>query len=454
MLARSQGPRLDPNQENPHRQPHKTPARPALAGKNATTAGPAPVTGGKGVLGQTARTGRVLGAKDRNQGKHGNAPEPAALLFTGKPSTSTSSNAEAGPSCQPLQLQQPPQAFKTPLPNRSLRPVQDFKTHATALRPKHAPSMLVGSPDVSMEAEVENEQNEPEEEEDREVEYAGGSSRDYDEPYIPDWDEPDYKTAGFGEAALSMPLVPQIDLDEWFKEDEIARKAFKAELDPEIEKPLALREDDSPQPIFPLPRRRQPLGVKSNNGSTPSTGAPAARPGWAVRPVAGGSSLGKGPASTRRPLAPSTTSSAARRPPTTVPASSSSLRPGMTSRPPASSATAKPALPSSTLRKPLAPSSRPATTSTLTRPRAPPPKPLLFSRPSSSASASSPALRTPTTPAQRKAEQNELERELGAFGIVEDEAGLELLGASEGLGARGFADEEGGEFRLELELEL
>lgn len=74
MLARSQGPRLDPNQENPHRQPHKTPARPALAGKNATTAGPAPVTGGKGVLGQTARTGRVLGAKDRNQGKHGNAP--------------------------------------------------------------------------------------------------------------------------------------------------------------------------------------------------------------------------------------------------------------------------------------------------------------------------------------------------------------------------------------------
>lgn len=59
-----------------------------------------------------------------------------------------------------------------------------------------------------------------------------------DETYIPDWDEPDYKTAGFGEAALSMPLVPQIDLDEWFKEDEIARKAFKAELDPEIEKPL------------------------------------------------------------------------------------------------------------------------------------------------------------------------------------------------------------------------
>ncbi|PRQ76127.1 hypothetical protein AAT19DRAFT_13149 [Rhodotorula toruloides] len=74
MLARSQGPRLDPNQENPHRQPHRTPARPALTGKNTATAGPAPVTGGKGVLGQTARTGRVLGAKDRNQGKQGNAP--------------------------------------------------------------------------------------------------------------------------------------------------------------------------------------------------------------------------------------------------------------------------------------------------------------------------------------------------------------------------------------------
>lgn len=59
-----------------------------------------------------------------------------------------------------------------------------------------------------------------------------------DEPYIPDWDEPDYKTAGFGEAAVSMPLVPQIDLEEWLKEDELARKAYKAELDPEIEKPL------------------------------------------------------------------------------------------------------------------------------------------------------------------------------------------------------------------------
>ncbi|PRQ76128.1 hypothetical protein AAT19DRAFT_13150 [Rhodotorula toruloides] len=311
--------------------------------------------------------------------------------------------------------------------------------------------MLVGSPDVSMEAETEKEQKEPEEEEDREAEYAGGSSRDYDEPYIPDWDEPDYKTAGFGEAAVSMPLVPQIDLEEWFKEDEIARKAFKAELDLEIEKPLALREDDSPQPIFPLPKRRQPLGVKSNNCSTPSTGAPATRPVTTVRPIAGTSSLGKGPASTRRPLAPSTTSSAARRPTTAAPASSSSLRPAATSRPPASSATAKPALPSSTLRKPLAPSSRPAPASSLSRPRAPPPKPLLFSRPSSSASAPSPALRTPTTPAQRKAEQNELERELGAFGIVEDE-GLDLLGESEGLGARGFADEEGGEFRLELKL--
>ncbi|GEM07999.1 hypothetical protein Rt10032_c04g2016 [Rhodotorula toruloides] len=286
MLARSQGPRLDPNQENPHRQTHKTPARPALTGKNTATAGPAPVTGGKGVLTQTARTGRVLGAKDRNQGKQGNAPEPG-LLFTGKPSTSAQ-NAKAGPSCQSLQRQQPPpQQFKTPLPNRSLRPLQDFKTPATALRPKHAPSMLVASPDVSLEVDVEEEQKQLDEEEDREVEYAGGSSRDYDEPYIPDWDEPDYKTAGFGEAAVSMPLVPQIDLEEWFREDERARKAFKAELDPEIEKPLALQEDDSPQPIFPLPRCRQPLGVKSKNGATPSTGASAARPPSTARPVIG-----------------------------------------------------------------------------------------------------------------------------------------------------------------------
>lgn len=71
MLARSHGPRLDHNAENagPHLH-HKTPARP-LAGKSGQGggAGGAPVTGGKGALMTTARTGRVLGAKDRNLGK-------------------------------------------------------------------------------------------------------------------------------------------------------------------------------------------------------------------------------------------------------------------------------------------------------------------------------------------------------------------------------------------------
>lgn len=79
MLARSHGPRLDHNQENPRL--HKTPAR---VGKNAAAAplaGPAPVTGGKGVLTQTARSGRVLGAKDRNQGKAGAAGQSVLLVL-------------------------------------------------------------------------------------------------------------------------------------------------------------------------------------------------------------------------------------------------------------------------------------------------------------------------------------------------------------------------------------
>lgn len=66
MLARSHGSRLNHNAENPGggHLPHKTPARP-VAGKSAAP----PATVGKGALQNTARSGRVLGAKDRNLAK-------------------------------------------------------------------------------------------------------------------------------------------------------------------------------------------------------------------------------------------------------------------------------------------------------------------------------------------------------------------------------------------------
>lgn len=182
------------------------------------------MTGGKSALQQqTAKSGRVLGAKDRNGGKNGQQgassrclspggafvergrararagvgglasecsmscsrlhetdgspllADPSTLLFPAKPGASTS-QAQPGPSCAPRPVQQ---QFKTPLPNKTLRPAQELRTPATALRPRHAPALMLGSPDVSMDVDVEQDQHEPQEEEDREVEYAGPSARDY-----------------------------------------------------------------------------------------------------------------------------------------------------------------------------------------------------------------------------------------------------------------------------------
>lgn len=100
----------------------------------------------------------------------------SALLFPSKPTNTTST---AGPS--------QPQSFKTPAPKpRSLRPLADLQTPATALRPKRAP-VLVPSPEVEREPEVDVEAEQAaklQEMMDREVEYAGPSATDYGEPSI------------------------------------------------------------------------------------------------------------------------------------------------------------------------------------------------------------------------------------------------------------------------------
>ncbi|BGP49047.1 hypothetical protein JCM10450v2_004926 [Rhodotorula kratochvilovae] len=459
MLARSHGPRLDHNQENPHAHlHHKTPAR---AGKPSAAAGPAPVTGGKGVLQQTAKGGRVLGAKDRNGGKTGQQ-DPSALLFTGKPGASTS-QAHAGPSCAPRPAQQ---QFKTPLPNKTFRPQQDLRTPATALRPRHAPPQMLGSPDVSMEEDVEEQAHEPQEEEDREVEYAGPSARDYDEPYIPDHPEPDYKTAGFGAAVKSMPFVAMEDPADWAREDAQERSLFKAELDAGMKEHADLASLDSPQPLFPAPKRRAPLASKPANAPSaasaalsrsraPSTLGGSSSTASARKPALGASSAA------RRPLAASGTPASTRRPEMT--ASSSMLRGGapapsrlgMSSSKPGLSAPSKP-LSAAPQRRPLASVSSASSSSAATRPR---PPPLTLSRPASSvslrsAASGSSALRSPAQlAAERKAAQQAAERELGIFGLVDSEGGDVLEGMEDAVGAFRFGDEEG-EFRLELDLAL
>ncbi|BGP56192.1 hypothetical protein JCM8202v2_003804 [Rhodotorula sphaerocarpa] len=325
MLARSHGPRLDHNAENagPHLH-HKTPARP-LAGKSGQGggAGGAPVTGGKGALMTTARTGRVLGAKDRNLGKGSDPAQDApGLLFpAGKASTSQGPAAQAlaSPASRPLQQQQ---AFKTPLPNKAFRrvPLQDLRTPATGLRQKRAPPLQLDSPEVSVEAEAEVPEPTPEELGDIEVEYAGPSARDYDEPYVPDWDEPDYKTAGIGAALRALPFGPLGDVDEWLRHDELERRMYRATLDEEVPPPACLRDEEEGQPIFPLPKRRTPLASKSDNqASRPAAGL--GRPGSSTG--LGRSALG------RTPLSASTSSVAS----PAVPPPTSRARPVLASKP-------------------------------------------------------------------------------------------------------------------------
>ncbi|BGP17110.1 hypothetical protein JCM10213_003889 [Rhodosporidiobolus nylandii] len=443
MLARSHGLRLDHNQENPgaaalhhHHLPAKTPAR---AGKGV--AGPAPTTGGKALL-NTGKGGRVLGAKDRNGGKR-DANEPAALLFPGKPSTS-----QAG-------CRTPLQQFKTPAARKTLRPASEMVTPATGVRPKHAPPLMLATPDVSV--EMDEQPQEEEEESDREVEYAGPSARDYDEPFIPDYPEPDYKTAGYGAALRGMSLAGYEDPAEWEARDAVERGMLKIELDDQIAKREGLdilSTSPTSQPLFPVPpKRRAPLSAKPVNGASALPASSSARgrvpsaasvssTGAARKPLGSTSST----SSLRRPLASSSTAASsalgAKRP---AP-STSSLRANPT-RPGSGLSSTKPSLSSaSTLRKPLSTASS-ASSSTLSRPR-PRPTPLSLSRPTSSASLRSTTNASAAAAAARgaaKKEQQDQERELGIFGVVDDEGESALLDFGEHGGM-----EEG--FKLDLDL--
>ncbi|GAA5931677.1 hypothetical protein JCM3775_006920 [Rhodotorula graminis] len=465
MLGRSQSTRFDHNQENPHAHlHHKTPAR---AGKAGPSAGPAPVTGGKGALQQqTAKSGRVLGAKDRNGGKNGQ-PDPSTLLFSAKPGASTS-QAQAGPSCAPRPVQQ---QFKTPLPNKTFRPAQELRTPATALRPRHAPSLMLGSPDVSMDLDVEEEEQEQQEEEDREVEYAGPSARDYDEPYLPDFPVPDFKTAGYGAAVRSMPLAGVEDAADWAEQDALERSSFKAELDEGVTEHSALSAPAAPQPLFPAPKRRAPLGAKPANTSYLSSSVSGRAHGTtSLAGSSAASSARKAPAGSalapRRPVAASTAASAPGSTRTSGPASSKApLRGGMqppsklgpmSTKPGSSTATKATSASSLGASRPLLARATSTASSLLgssaARPR-PPPLALPLSRPASSSSlrSANSTSAAPLSPAQvaarRKADEQAAERELGVFGLVEDD-GVDLAA----LEAFQFGDEDS--FKLDLDIEL
>ena len=457
--------------------------------------------------------------------------DSTGLLFPGaKPSTS---QAQAGPSsCAPRPAQQQQQQpFKTPLPNKTLRRLapQDLRTPATALRPKRAPPLELDSPDVSMEADVDQQPVEPQEEEDREVEYAGASARDYgallspprirqrsgkeahdqhrtltDEPYVPDWDEPNYKTAGIGAALRAIPWGKLGDVDEWLQQEELERRMFKATLDDEVPAPACESQtsycrcqpamltlpradlhdqDDADQPMFPLPKVRAPLAGKSRNQVGSSATSTRPRPG---APAPGNAGLNA--SSTRKPLG---ASAAARlpmsagpnrpRPPLSQTSSQTSLRASAMQRSsPQASSTMMP--PPSMTRKPLTSQAiggsssaarlASSTNSAPIRPTRPRLAPTGLGRAMSSPAVTMNRLGGPAQQqgssvsaaqlaANRRAELEAAEKALGAFGIVDSiSAGVDALISEledDGLAARGFGDEAlvpaaDSEFRLDLDL--
>ncbi|ORY89674.1 hypothetical protein BCR35DRAFT_300085 [Leucosporidium creatinivorum] len=417
MLSRSQ--RSNLNQENPQLRPHsnslhptKTPARQALAGPSKSG-----LTGGKGLQTTTAKAaGRVLGAKDGNKGK---GAAESTLLFPGKTSTSTSS---AGPSCAPVK----------PAPAPFL-PSQ-LRTPSPGLH-KFAP--LSFSPEVEPDVEVEQEEQELDLSEDREVQLAGKSSADYDEPFEPDFPLPNFKAAGFGAAFRATPFFPCEDLAEWEKRDEEERKAFKAELDEEI-----IKDDfidslfDSTKPIFPVPKRQALSSKTTNTSSAASRGRPTS--------VLSNSTNRRPPALG----APSTVS----RPPSTLrkvsPAVASTLR--QSNAPPASTKSSLGVKPSAARAPPASSLSRSLGPSTA----APRPRPPLAgaksasavpSRLSKTSSSSLKTLNEGGTPMPKQkgslVGDAEAERELGIWGI--EDTGLGLL-------EHGLEMEEREEFAFEL----
>lgn len=313
-----------------------------------------------------------------------------------------------------------------------------------------------------------------------------------DEPYIPDYPEPDYKSAGFGAALKSMPLVAMEDPADWGREDELERASFQARLDDNVPEhagahsftgqhclslltpiPSDLLAAAAPQPLFPAPKRRAPLSAKPANTSSlasstsgrarvPSSLAGSSAAGSARKPLVGSSGT-----AARRAVAPASASATPGSARLTGGASRAPARGGMqppsrlglTSSKPGLTTATKAGPSTSATSRPLA--ARPPSTSSLssagTRPR-PPPLSLPLSRPGSSSSLRSAASTTaPLSPAQvaaqRKAEEQAAERELGIFGVVdgEGEGGDDLAQLIEGeAGAFSFGDE--ASFSLDLDL--
>ncbi|GAA5935432.1 uncharacterized protein JCM15063_001033 [Sporobolomyces koalae] len=440
MFQRARG--LDHNQENPyhHAGPstsfhhhHKTPARSLPLGKQT-----APVTGGKGALLTNTAARGVLGRKDGNlNGKD------SALLFTSKPATSTS---------------QVP-TFKTPAPKpRSLRPLADLQTPATALRPKRAP-LLVPSPQVEREVvEVDLEAQEQVRLRnmlDLDVEYAGPSATDYEEPYEPECQVTDYTKVEYGPLLRAMSFTGVESQHEWEARDSIARNQVEFTLDAEFHLDSTSDiEDDSEKPIFPLPARRNPLASKPSNRVQ-------------SKPIA--------PNSVRKPLHRAQTSSGARppalKPSTTLqagtlarraPLSQSTLslgRPGSLS----TSTVSKSIRTDKKLLDSVAPVQRPLHTSlsqTRVRTQTPLSSSTVTRKPSNS-SISSTSIQPPPRALfdqleNRKRRQQELkfeEEQLGAFGLVDhDEADQVLSRGFESNSGFRFQDEEEPTFELDLDL--
>ncbi|KAM0789587.1 hypothetical protein ACM66B_000396 [Microbotryomycetes sp. NB124-2] len=197
------------------------------------------------------KTARVLGRKDGNQGKSAVGDEQQQQ----QQQVSKAGPSKPAPSRTALALLSPPQSRQNP--------PEQYRTPSPGVR---RPVILNFSPEMDVEPEAEPQ--EPEIDLDQEVEYAGPSALAYEEPFE-DMSLPDFRTAGFGAAMRSLPLVSCIDYDDWVRQNDEDIKSHKVTLDDDLIACVATATLEDDQPVFPLPERKA-LQSKSSNISNSS----------------------------------------------------------------------------------------------------------------------------------------------------------------------------------------
>ncbi|KAM0745869.1 hypothetical protein T439DRAFT_330320 [Meredithblackwellia eburnea MCA 4105] len=270
------------NQENSNQQHLKTPAAKQQSSSHhhsGTT-----TVNGKQSLQATAARNTILANKDKNTVKR---KDTVTLQFTKPtPKLPIASTSALLQNDKPIQqaLLSPPPAQTLPSHLRTPSPTLHRLAPLTLLSPASSDG------EELCEAEQPLQQLQPPElDQDMDVEYAGPSATDYEEPYedystalMPDW-----RTIKIGPALHSLPLGTSLagyDHDQWAQQDDELRSLQKIEIEVEDDSELTERsrrrareeeqdrQTERDSPWFPLPKSLLALPTPSSN-ARPAAGA-------------------------------------------------------------------------------------------------------------------------------------------------------------------------------------